>query len=320
MNLSQKLKAPLYATITAISMFLPQSETYAQKPSTINNQESKESKSLEDKVIRIIAAPLFKSTLSSLNIVGIQGGYTLSKPKSYLKSDNLTIPVYYDRGKFLMPKLSDIEKQISSYIDKNTMNLLDKGKTRFNKKNTKLKTTTNIKKGVITLSYEITYKDDTNDNINESFQMKTPNLPIESKLFGMYEIAKFVTDSHKENPDLISISTLADMADERNLIVRSYDPGIKNHTLYKISLRESRSQSSIRIAMSLSREKDPLKRLIKEDKPKVKKYISPFSFFFVNRYSGKFTPESAPAPKAPSQGPFDKDGNPIQPLSPKPKQ
>ena len=70
------------------------------------------------------------------------------------------------------------------------------------------------------------------------YELKDNPIKKSSKLYGILEIAKYITDSHREDPNMICINCLANMAEERNVYVDMLD-FIDNSTLIVISENSS---------------------------------------------------------------------------------
>lgn len=170
----------------------------------------------------------------ALELIGIQGGY-YKEPKEFFDLGWAFIPYYYKEGQFLMPETYVIQNQIGMYVNENfgtclaNINVGD-----FSLKYTTPKTKASISKGEVSFSID--------DSVSISKEGKTVKyelrdvlVTVDSKLYEMIEIAKFITDSHKEDPSMICISCVADMARERNIYVDMLDFGEGSTTLVVLS-------------------------------------------------------------------------------------
>jgi len=200
----------------------------------------------EDSPSRHIAEALYSATARALHVVGVQGGYAFKMPKRTAQVGQVTVPYYYDRGQFLMPELTDIESQISKFIEQVALNALEQSpKIHFVRKGSRIRTKTSIKKGEVVFAYEVSLVTNLSSKaVGVTFNMKTPEVSFKSRLFEMYEIAKYVTDSHKEDPEMIAINVLADMAEERHLKVEMLSiDGMEHCTLYVIGLHKREKEN-----------------------------------------------------------------------------
>ena len=224
----------------------------------------------QDSASRHIAEALYSATVRALRIVGAQGGYAFKTPKKAAQLGQATVPYYYDRGEFLMPKLADIESQISSFIEKAALDALEQSpEIHFVRKGSRICTKTSIKKGEVVFAYEVSLVTKLSSKaVGVTFNMKTPEVSFKSRLFEMYEIARYVTDSHKEDPEMIAINVLADMANERKLRVDM------------LGLEEMDGCALIKI--------------VKDDREEENKGVgAPSVFLFLNRYPEKPKKEEA---------------------------
>ena len=244
---------------------LPVREAGSVRTVTFQKQPSK-----EDSPSRHIAEALYSATVRALHIVGVQGGYAFKTPEKTAQLGQATVPYYYDRGEFLMPKLADIESQISNFIEEAALDALEKSpKVQFVRKASRIRTKTSIKKGKVVLAYEVSLATNLSSKaVGVTFNMKTPEVSFKSRLFEMYEIARYVTDSHKEDPEMIAINVLADMAEERHLKVEMLSiDGMEHCTLCVIRL-DKREKENERVG-------------------------APSTFLFLNRYPEKPKKEEA---------------------------
>lgn len=221
---------------------------------------------------RSLGESLYDSSVQALYFIGPRGGYLLTKPKKSkkIKVDKveeiteILIPYYYDQGEIFLPKLSDLEKEISDFIERDSLKRLDE-KVTLQKNGSKISTKTKIEKGKIAFNYDVTIKLPTEDP-NLVITLRTNlDYSFESKLFEMYEIAKYYTDSHRGDSESISITVLSDMAEKRDLYINMMDVAdVDNETLVKIST-------------------------IKEDEKldNKEKVILPIVYTFLNRYPEK---------------------------------
>jgi len=182
--------------------------------------------------IKSIGESLYGSSLQALHLAGCQGGYTASEPKNFMeledkKGNKFKVPVYYSVGRFSKPELKDIETEFGEYVGRETLKSLESKINSFEMMDeSKIRTAVKIKKGRVEISHSVSLKlrSPLNNNVYP-LNVRVPKIPYASQLFEMYELASYVTDSHREDPDMIDISTLSDMADERKLGVRMVSGG-----------------------------------------------------------------------------------------------
>lgn len=150
--------------------------------------------------------------------IGIQGGY-YNKPQYYFDLTNNFIPYYYYEGLFLMPEKTKIENELSSYIDSNLNNCLNKIKFPnfdLNYQQPSTKTLIKPKETTFTTLLLITIAHN-KDKID--FELSKHPLTLDSYLNEIIEVSDYITNSHKENPELMCINCISELAKERNLYV-----------------------------------------------------------------------------------------------------
>ncbi len=161
---------------------------------------------------------------SSLIVIGIQGGF-YNEPEKFFDLGWAIIPYYYDNGEFLKPSTDTIESELSVYIDDNARYCFESLEyENFDLAYKASETKTEIKKG------EVSFKTDLSLTISKSdltsdFKLKKHPVVIESSLYDILEVADYITESHKEDPEMICINCVADMAEIRNLYVDMIDFG-----------------------------------------------------------------------------------------------
>lgn len=160
-----------------------------------------------------------ETTKDSLRVIGIQGGY-YKEPKDYYDVGDYFIPYYYNEGEFLMPSKKEIERQLEDYVDNNLRYCLDelnfnnfKLKYRIPETNTRISEKEEV---IFTIDLPIIIERE-----GKRMLLELNELPVsqESYLYRILEVAKYITDSHKDDPDMICINCVADMAFRRELYV-----------------------------------------------------------------------------------------------------
>ncbi|MDP2926238.1 MAG: hypothetical protein Q8N99_07715 [Nanoarchaeota archaeon] len=162
-----------------------------------------------------------KISYESLDTISLQGGY-YEKPEKNLDLGFLFIPYYYYEGKYLMPEKTKVENEISKYINDNFPLCIKNIDSDFNIEIGNMNTKTAIKKGEVgfILNAPVTI---TKDNNVVKLELKDAPLNKKSYIYESMELARYITDSHKQDPKLLCISCVAQLAEERNLYVNAFD-------------------------------------------------------------------------------------------------
>ncbi len=169
----------------------------------------------------------------ALTIVGIQGGY-YNKPENFFDLGWTYIPYYYDQGTFAMPSSETIEKELAFYVDDSLhfcVEELDYDEFEISFKESK--TSSRIEENEVSFKTNLEISFETAE-LSSDFSLAHP-VKIESALSDILEVASYITDSHKEDKDMICISCVADLAAEKNLYVDMLDFGEETTTLVVIS-------------------------------------------------------------------------------------
>jgi len=155
---------------------------------------------------------------TGLDYIGLRGGY-YEVPDYYFDMGWVFIPYYYYEGLILMPEIKEIESEISNYVDDNINNCFEK----INFKNFDLEygdseTRTRIDKKKVVINTKLSVKVEHEGEITD-FRLSEYELSIESYLNEIYEVADFITESHKKNPELMCINCIIELAKERDIYV-----------------------------------------------------------------------------------------------------
>lgn len=174
----------------------------------------------------------------SLEVIGIQGGY-YEEPKDFFDLGWAFIPYYYNEGSFSLPSKRTIETELGKSVNDNLKYCLDELSFEgFEVSYSEPRTKASIKENEIefNINFPVTIE---KENKRITFEAKDFPVSVSSKLFGMYEIAEYITNGHKEDPDMICISCVTDMSEERGLFVDMLDFGDEVTTLIVISTGDS---------------------------------------------------------------------------------
>ena len=150
--------------------------------------------------------------------IGIQGGYN-ERSSKYYELQWTFIPYYYDKGTFLNPSKEKIEQELSNYIDYNLDSCLEK----INFQNFELKyeppstlTKINPSETKFTTKLPVIIE---HENNKIDFNLETHPISINSSIYDIIELSKYITESHKENKDLMCINCITEIAKEKELYV-----------------------------------------------------------------------------------------------------
>jgi len=187
-----------------------------------------------DQVQSSILGCLESTAKDALLIIGIQGGY-YNKPEKLHDLEWSFIPYYYYEGQFLMPSTEKIESELSDYVDENLDTCLKSIETNdfsMNFNSALTKTMINEKEVDFQTTLRINFEKE-----SETAEYKLENSPIkiESALSDIIDVASYITETHKEDPENICISCVTDMALERNLYVEMIEFDDPSNILVVIS-------------------------------------------------------------------------------------
>lgn len=181
----------------------------------------------------------------ALEVIGLQGGY-YSEPSRYSETNFGFIPYYYYNGDIIFPSLSEVENQLSLYVDSNLGRCLNElSFDNYEIDYSNVKTISEITKNeevLFTINSEI---DIIRDGKRTVFELGKEQISQKSILYEISEIAEYITNSHRDNPDMMCVNCIADMARERDLYVDflEYDRDID--TLVVISENKTRTNPYI---------------------------------------------------------------------------
>lgn len=154
--------------------------------------------------------------------IGIQGGY-YNKPDY---SDDLGwafIPYYYYNGNYLMPNISVVESELGSYVSDRIGPCLQ-SVTSFGYEITYPQpiTKTSLSKGKVkfVIDLPITIKKGDSAVIQE---LKNNEVIFNSSIYEIFEVADYITKTHRENESMFCVNCVVEMAKERQLYVDFID-------------------------------------------------------------------------------------------------
>jgi hypothetical protein len=164
-------------------------------------------------VIDSVDSCILSVSEASHRFVSYQGGYN-TRPERYFNFEPLFFSYYYHVGESLMPTNRFIEGELGAFVDGNLDNCLDRIDTgAYDLTYTKVKTSATIYDesveyvvdSVITLSNA-----DGSLNVN----LKDRNVFVDSKMFGILEVARFFVADQVEDDEFYCITCVAELAEQ----------------------------------------------------------------------------------------------------------
>jgi hypothetical protein len=185
---------------------------------------------------------LKESAKDSLDIIGLQGGL-YERPEKLEDFGFIFIPYYYYQGEYYQPSKTKIEEQINKMLNEILPFCIDNLyiDNDFTLKQKDTNSNIRIKSNEVSFMTDLTISI-SKDQTTTEFQLISHPITIQSKLNEIIEVSTFITDSHKDDPDLICLSCVADMAEERNLYVEFTDFENVNPTTLVIITENSTSE------------------------------------------------------------------------------
>lgn len=173
------------------------------------------------------------NSMDSLEVIGMQGGYYTAPENNFDMFFNF-FPYYYDNGKIDMPSNVKIQTELGRYVDDNMfycLNNINRSDFEVSFLNSSTLVKIDKKQVIFNIIMPVVIKRE--DRI---FRLELGDNPIilDSPMNDMIEIARYITDSHKENKDLLCISCVSKMASDRELFVSIIDFGGPNSKLVSI--------------------------------------------------------------------------------------
>ena len=158
----------------------------------------------------------------SLNKIGIQGGY-FDKPAKSLDIEWAFIPYYYDQGSYSMPARTKVQIELGKAVDKSFVDCINKLKfENYIITHGVSKTTATINRNLVLFKIDMPLTIKKEDN-TMTLEMSDALAEKDSALFDILDVADYITNSHKNDSEMICVTCVADMAEERNLYVNTFD-------------------------------------------------------------------------------------------------
>ncbi|MBD3253237.1 hypothetical protein GF386_05875 [Candidatus Pacearchaeota archaeon] len=160
-----------------------------------------------------------ETSRSSLDVIGVQGGF-YKKPEKYYDLVMFFIPYYYFNGEFLIPSKARVEEELADYVADN----LDKCLNKLSFENYDLKfsnpeveaSITNTDTAVFNIDAPVTVEREGKSIILETIDHE---IVYDSYLYRILEVADYITNSHTEDEDMMCVSCIAEMSYKRDLYV-----------------------------------------------------------------------------------------------------
>jgi len=159
-----------------------------------------------------------ETSKQALKRIGFQGGYN-NKPDYYYEMEWAFIPYYYYQGLQLMPNKQKIESELSSYLDDGIESCLNQiNFPNFELEYQQPSTQTSISPESVAFNTNLLLSID-HKGTTTTFQLRQHPLTLKSSLNDIIEIADFITNSHTENPGLMCINCISELAEQKDLYV-----------------------------------------------------------------------------------------------------
>jgi len=129
------------------------------------------------------------------------------------------IPFYYIDGKTMFPQIEIVQRELAKSYDlilNDCINTIDSGEIEI--------ITKPAKSSAIIESDKISFKSEMDytlilENKKVNYNLNKFDFSNEYKLYDMYEIAKYISESHNQNPPMLCMDCLVEMANQRQLLV-----------------------------------------------------------------------------------------------------
>ena len=155
---------------------------------------------------------------NSVMRIGMQGGYSNYSSK-YFDLGWTFIPYYYSLGTLDFPTKENVEDSISKNFDSTLENCIDfidtSGMTLIIKVP---KTKVEISKDVALFNTDMSFSIGNNGSVLKYNLVDSPYLG-NYKIYNMYEVAKYITDSHSSESKTLCMDCLVEMADSNSIYV-----------------------------------------------------------------------------------------------------
>jgi hypothetical protein len=212
--------------ILAIILFLGIIFYYFQSTSKDSLQDNfikdrgltKETSLIRSNIFRCIDS----SYESALVHIGIQGGHNKAPELYFTNKDlqeyNAFFSYFYYQGNYLMPEIETIEESFSVHMEKSFSECLNNQNYPLNTSFSTPRIITNIKEERIDIKIDLKITIE-QKGIYKTVDLKDETFSYPSRLYHMIEIAEYLTNYHKIDPQFFCINCLKDMAHQRGINV-----------------------------------------------------------------------------------------------------
>jgi len=170
----------------------------------------------------------------ALDLIGVQGGY-YSVSEEYFDLGWAFIPYYYKDGNVLMPSNNKVQDSLANYVDDMLVTcLLEIDEPGFNINFEDSETSVIINKESVSFDVNLAIIIKREGN-RIKIDLKEHQTTLDSKLYEILEIARYIADSDRENPDMLCTSCIIEMIEGKGLFVDMIDFGDETTTLFVIS-------------------------------------------------------------------------------------
>lgn len=197
------------------------------------------------------------TTKEALIVVSFQGGY-YKKPSLAFSFSPTFFPYYYYEGQINLPTLEQIETQMSYYVNDKMLECLDSASFSnidliYSSPQTKVMLSKDNAYFEIDMPIELDSKEQ-----KMQIDLKDFSKNHNSSLYEIYEVVKYITESHEQDPEFYCMNCVSEMLFERKLYMYTF-PTTTDHAT-GIMIYENRTGIS-----------------------------DPYAFIFFNKYTGQET-------------------------------
>lgn len=161
------------------------------------------------------------SAQNALDTIGIQGGYYHKPKEGRIESleEGAFIPYYYHEGRFFIPTKEAMEKELATaYTDYLNDCIVTHSDSEFSIKTSSPHTAVYIRENSVVFTTETNVRIE-REGHTTYLELEQYPLEIPSALYDMYDLAYYITESHRQDAAMYCIDCVADRAEEKNLYV-----------------------------------------------------------------------------------------------------
>lgn len=181
---------------------------------------------------------LEQSTIESLTVIGLQGGYN-TKPEKFFDLGWSFIPYQYYEGDLLAPNKEEIEKQLKNYINHDIQNCINSlnfpdFEVTYKNSNTQVNIKDNQVEFIINADLILL-----KDELTANYKLENFPIIIDSQLNDMIEISNQIGKQLTTEPFMICSSCLSELAEQKNLYIDIMDFSDDTHSLVAITTEKA---------------------------------------------------------------------------------